>query len=139
MNSGRRYSRRKSINEINITPLVDVMMVLLVVFMVTAPLLTTGLAINLPKVGGKNIEGNDTSLNISVDKEGYFYIGKDQIPANKIVKKILAVRASNPQISIVISGDMEASYGRVIGLMAKLKNAGVEKVGLKTDPEVVSK
>jgi len=139
MASKRRYSRKKSINEINITPLVDVMMVLLVVFMVTAPLLTTGLAINLPKVGGKNIEGNDTSLNISVDKEGYFYIGEDQVPANKIVKKVLAVMANNPEISIVISGDMNASYGRVIGLMAKLKNAGIEKVGLKTDPEVVSK
>ena len=127
--SGRRGSRRNA--EINITNLMDVMMVLLVVFMVAAPLMTSGIALDLPKVGGKNLTGKETSLNISVDEAGYYYIGKEEIPADEIVAKVKAVRDANPEISVIISAD--AQYGRVLGLMALLKNAGFEKVGLKTD------
>ena len=123
----RRPRRRNA--EINITNLMDVMMVLLVVFMVAAPLMTSGIALNLPKVGGQNLTGKETSLNISVDSDGFYYIGKEEIPAEKIV------RSANPDISVVISGDTDAQYGRVIGLMAMLKNAGFDKVGLKTEPD----
>lgn len=130
--SGRRGSRRNA--EINITNLMDVMMVLLVVFMVAAPLMTSGIALDLPKVGGKNLTGKETSLNISVDEAGYYYIGKEEISADEIVAKVKAVRDANPEISVIISGDTDAQYGRVLGLMALLKNAGFEKVGLKTDP-----
>ncbi len=129
----RRPKRRNA--EINITNLMDVMMVLLVVFMVAAPLMTSGIALNLPKVGGQNLTGKETSLNISVNSEGAYYIGKDEIATDKIVAKVLAVRNANPEISIVISGDTDAQYGRVIGLMAMLKNAGFDKVGLKTEPD----
>ena len=111
------------------------MMVLLVVFMVAAPLMTSGIALNLPKVGGQNLTGKETSLNISVDSDGFYYIGKEEIPAEKIVAKVMAVRSANPDISVVISGDTDAQYGRVIGLMAMLKNAGFDKVGLKTEPD----
>lgn len=128
----RRGSRRNA--EINITNLMDVMMVLLVVFMVAAPLMTSGIALDLPKVGGKNLTGKETSLNISVDEDGYYYIGKEEIPADEIVAKVRAVREANPEISVIISGDTDAQYGRVLGLMALLKNAGFEKVGLKTEP-----
>ena len=119
----RRPRRRNA--EINITNLMDVMMVLLVVFMVAAPLMTSGIALNLPKVGGQNLTGKETSLNISVDSDGFYYI----------VAKVMAVRSANPDISVVISGDTDAQYGRVIGLMAMLKNAGFDKVGLKTEPD----
>ena len=130
--SSRRSSRRNA--DINITNLMDVMMVLLVVFMVAAPLMTSGIALDLPKVGGKNLTGKETSLNISVDENGYYYIGKEEIPADEIVAKVQAVREPNPEISVIISGDTDAQYGRVLGLMALLKNAGFERVGLKTDP-----
>lgn len=130
---GRRQSRRNA--DVNITNLMDVMMVLLVVFMVAAPMMTSGIALNLPKVGGQNLTGKETSLNISVDNEGYYFIGKDEVPADKIVERVRAVREANPEISVVISGDTEAQYGRVIGLMAMLKSAGFDKVGLKTEPE----
>ena len=110
----RRSNRYRLNSEINITNLMDVMMVLLVVFMVAAPLMTSGIALDLPKVGGKNLEGEDTSINISVDKEGYYYIGQTEVPADKIV----------------------GEYGRVIGLMAILKEAGFDKVGLKTEPKI---
>ncbi len=129
--SSRRGSRRNA--DINITNLMDVMMVLLVVFMVAAPLMTSGIALDLPKVGGKALEGKETSINISVDKDGLYYIGKTEVPDDKIVAKVMAIRGENSQASVTISGDTQSSYGRVINLMAMLKEAGFEKVGLKTE------
>ena len=133
----RRPRRRNA--EINITNLMDVMMVLLVVFMVAAPLMTSGIALDLPKVGGKAMEGEETSINISVDKQGYYYIGETEIPADKIVDKLRAMTAENKTLSVTISGDTGAEYGRVIGLMAILKEAGFDKVGLKTEPKPLRK
>ncbi len=130
--SHRRKSRRNA--DVNITNLMDVMMVLLVVFMVAAPLMTSGIALDLPKVGGKALEGKETSINISVDKDGFYYIGKTEVPADKIVAKVKAIRGENSQVTVTISGDTDSSYGRVINLMALLKEAGFEKVGLKTEP-----
>lgn len=135
--SSRRPSRRNA--SINITNLMDVMMVLLVVFMVAAPLMTSGIALNLPKVGGKSLEGNETSINISVDQDGYYYIGKTQIPDDKIVAKIKAIQGENNEASVTISGDTQSAYGRVISLMALLKEAGFEKVGLKTESKPLVK
>ena len=129
--SSRRGSRRNA--DINITNLMDVMMVLLVVFMVAAPLMTSGIALDLPKVGGKALEGKETSINISVDKDGLYYIGKTEVPDDKIIAKVKAIRGENSQASVTISGDTQSSYGRVINLMAMLKEAGFEKVGLKTE------
>ncbi len=129
--SGRRPSRRNA--DINITNLMDVMMVLLVVFMVAAPLMTSGIALDLPKVGGKALEGKETSINISVDKDGYYYIGKTEIPADKVVAKVKAIRGENADATVTISGDTMSEYGRVINLMALLKEAGIDKVGLKTE------
>ena len=133
-----RYSRRRNA-DINMTNLMDVMMVLLVVFMVAAPLMTSGIALDLPKVGGKAMNGKDTSINISVDKEGYYYIGKTEVPQEEIVGKVKAIREANDEVTITISGDTDAQYGRVIGLMALLKEAGFDKVGLKTEPKPMLK
>lgn len=130
--ASRYVSRRNA--DINMTNLMDVMMVLLVVFMVAAPLMTSGIALDLPKVGGKALEGEETSINISVDKDGYYYIGKTEIPAAEIVDKLKAIRGENSKLTVTISGDTGAEYGRVIGLMAILKEAGFDKVGLKTEP-----
>src|SRR5574344_1789380 len=127
-----RGSRRNA--EINITNLMDVMLVLLVVFLVAAPLLPSGIALDLPKVGGKSMNEETTSVNISVDKEGYYYIGEKEIPADEIVAKLKAIRDTNTELTVTISGDTTAEYGRVIGLMAILKESGFEKVGLKTEP-----
>lgn len=130
--SNHRSCRRNA--TINITNLMDVMMVLLVVFMVAAPMMTSGIALNLPKVGGKAMEGKETSINISVDKDGHYYIGKTEVAADKIVAKVKAIRGENMEATVTISGDTESAYGRVINLMALLKEAGFEKVGLKTEP-----
>ncbi|MBO5442516.1 MAG: biopolymer transporter ExbD [Alphaproteobacteria bacterium] len=136
----RRFQRvYKRNSDINITNLMDVMMVLLVVFMVAAPLMTSGIALDLPKVGGKALNEEVTSVNISVDKEGYYYIGETEIPANEIVAKLQAIRDANTELTVTISGDTGAEYGRVIGLMALLKEAGFDKVGLKTEPRPLKK
>lgn len=127
----QRASRRNS--DINMTNLMDVMMVLLVVFMVAAPLMTSGIALDLPKVGGKSLSGEDTSINVSVDKEGYYYIGEKEVPAEKIIDKLKAIRDTNTELTVTISGDTGAEYGRIIGLMALLKESGFDKVGLKTE------
>lgn len=135
--NSRYVSRRNA--DINMTNLMDVMMVLLVVFMVAAPLMTSGIALDLPKVGGKALKGEETSVNVSVDKDGYYYIGKSEIPQDQIVDKIKAIRDANNEVSITISGDTNAQYGRVIGLMALLKEAGFDKVGLKTESKPLTK
>lgn len=127
----RRTSRRNA--DINMTNLMDVMMVLLVVFMVAAPLMTSGIPLNLPKVGGGTLDGKDTSINISVDKNGHYYIGQTEISSDTIIDKINAIKGENQDITITISGDESSSYGSVIGLMALLKDAGFSKVGLKTE------
>ncbi len=130
----RRQSRRRA--DVNITNLMDVMMVLLVVFMVAAPLMTSGIQLNLPKVGGKQLTGNETSINISVDQQGNYYIGKSVVADDEILDKIAAIKGENEELSVTISGDTNTVYGRVIGLMAILKEAGYQKVGLKTESKL---
>lgn len=127
----RRGSRRNA--DINMTNLMDVMMVLLVVFMVAAPLMTSGIQLDLPKVGGGTLNGKETSINISVDKDGGYYIGQSRIAPETVIDKIKAIQGENKDITITISGDESSSYGSVIGLMALLKDAGFSKVGLKTE------
>ena len=123
--------------EINLTPLIDVMTCLLAIFMLTAPMLTSGIPLNLPKGDGKQIEGDEKTLDISVDSKGKIYIGTDQISLDKLVDKVRAIVAENPSIAMVISGDRDASYGGVIEVMALLRSAGFTQVGLKTDSKIM--
>ena len=101
--------------------------------MVAAPLMTSGIPLDLPKVGGKSLEGNETSVNISVDKEGYYYIGESVVNDEDILERLKGIKGANDALSVTISGDTTTAYGRVIGLMAMLKEAGYDKVGLKTE------
>ncbi len=131
-----RSRRRSKINsEVNLTPLIDVMTSLLAIFMITAPLMTSGIPLNLPKGDGRQIEGEDKTLDISVDKKGKVYIGKEEISLTDIVQKVTAIYTENPQIQMIISGDKEADYGQVIEVMALLRSAGFTQVGLKTDAQ----
>lgn len=133
----RRTSKRNA--NINMTNLMDVMMVLLVVFMVAAPLMTSGIPLDLPKVGGGTLSGKETSINISVDKNGLYYIGQSPIEPDTIIDKIMAIKGENNDVTITISGDASSAYGSVIGLMAMLKEAGFSKVGLKTEARKAAK
>jgi len=123
--------------EVNLTPLIDIMTSLLAIFMITAPLLTSGIPLNLPKGDGRQIEGQEKTLDISVDANGKLYIGTEHIQMSQLLTKIKAIVAANPQIQMIISGDSKASYGQVIEVMALLRTAGYTQVGLKTDAQVM--
>ena len=127
----KRKDRRMS--EINITPFVDVMLVLLVIFMVTAPLLTSGIPINLPKSKGEAISAEDKVLDINIDAQGKTYIGSEEISIKALIPKVKSIVKENPSIRIMISADRNSNYGTVIGIMGMLKEAGFSSIGLKTD------
>ncbi len=129
--------RNKVRSEVNLTPLIDIMTSLLAIFMITAPLMTSGIPLNLPRGDGKQIEGQSQTLDISVDAQGKIYIGSEVIPLSKLVSKVQAIVQENPKIQMVISGDFKADYGRVIEVMALLRAAGFTQVGLKTDSQMM--
>ncbi len=134
----RNFRRKNRIRaEVNLTPLIDVMMSLLAIFMITAPLLTTGIPLTLPKGDGKTIEGQEKTLDIGITKDDKIYVGTNEVQMDTLVGKVSAIVAENPQINIIISGDTNSSYGRVIEVMALLRTAGFTQVGLKTDAKIM--
>lgn len=135
--STRGKRQRASFTEINVTPFVDVMLVLLVIFMVTAPMMTTGISLDLPKGDGQTMEDSDRAVDISIDARSRIYLGDEAVKPETLVKRLQAMQKSNPELKIVISGDKATSYGQVIELMSVLRVAGISKVGLKTS-DVVS-
>lgn len=130
--SSRGQRQRASFSEINVTPMVDVMLVLLVIFMVTAPMMTTGVSLDLPRGDGQAMEDSDRAVDISVDAKSKIYLGDEIVKPNSLVKRVKAMQKSNPDLKVVISGDRAASYGQVIEVMSLLRLAGIAKVGLKT-------
>jgi len=133
-----RIRRRNKVKaEVNLTPLIDIMTSLLAIFMITAPLLTSGIPLNLPKGDGRQIEGQEKTLDIGVDAKGKIYIGTEEVAMDKLLPKVTAIVTENPKIQMVISGDKQSSYGSVIEVMALLRAAGFTQVGLKTDAQVM--
>lgn len=117
-------------SDINVTPFVDVMLVLLVVFMVTAPLLTVAVPIDLPKTQARSVPQNKEPLVVSVDKEGKVYLQEDPIELDRLVDKLKAVTGSNPEARIFVRGDKNVSYGRMLEVMGTINTAGFTKVAL---------
>ncbi len=133
-----RSIRKTRVNsEVNLTPLIDVMTCLLAIFMLTAPMLTSGIPLNLPKGDGKQIEGNEKTLDIGINAAGEIFVGTEKVPQNELIQKVRAIVTENPSIAMVISGDRDSSYGAVIEVMALLRSAGYTQVGLKTDAKVM--
>lgn len=124
--------RRNSDASISLTPMIDIMTVLLAVFMVTTPMMTTGIDLNLPRAGHSALTGNDHAIQISVDAAGRYYIGQEQMARDAVVRRAIAMRGENPQLTIIINGDATADYGAVMSMMGKLKDAGFQRVGLRT-------
>lgn len=131
--------RRKPMAEINVVPYIDVMLVLLIIFMITAPLLTQGVNVDLPQAVANPVEApeNTEPLIISVDAEGNYYSSVGENPDEPVEATILAARVvailnRNPQVPVMVKGDASANYGQVVGLMALLQQAGVPNVGLIT-------
>ncbi|HED35149.1 MAG TPA: protein TolR [Gammaproteobacteria bacterium] len=136
MASGKK---RRPIAEINVVPYIDVMMVLLVIFMITAPIVQQGVEVDLPQAAAQPIAPDQQEpVVVSVDKKGDFYldIGDEPdkpIDAQLMVNRIAAVRQLKPEIPVLVRGDREVAYGQVIDAMVLLQRAGVEKVGLMTE------
>ena len=130
-----RMRRRQSDAGIQLTPMIDVMTVLLAVFMVTTPMMTTGIDLELPRAGASAMTGNDHAIQISVDSNGRYFLSEMELPRDEIVKRAVAMRGENPELTIMISGDASADYGAVMSMMGKLKDSGFQKVGLRTQPE----
>ena len=128
----RRRYRNTDVN-ISLTPMIDIMTVLLAVFMVTTPMLTTGIDLNLPRAGNSALTGNDHAIQISVDAAGRYYVVTTELTRDDVVKRVVAMRGENPDLTIMINGDAAADYGAVMAVMGKLKDAGFQRVGLRTE------
>ena len=132
--------RKRPISEINVVPYIDVMLVLLVIFMITAPLLTQGVKIDLPQAPAETLKTQDQEpLIVEVDAAGSFYLndGDDQttpIDSTTLVNRVSALLQHNPGIAVLVKGDKSAQYGDVVIAMALLQKAGVVSVGLMTQP-----
>ena len=128
---GRSASRRyRPLSEINVTPFVDVMLVLLIVFMVTAPLLTVGVPVDLPKTQAQSIADPDEPLVISVDAEGQIYIQDSEVELGQLVPRLRAITESKPDTRIFVRGDRMIAYGRIMQVMGTVNSAGFQRVAL---------
>ena len=122
--------------EINVTPFVDVMLVLLIIFMVTTPLMVQGLEVDLPRASAPPLDSEDDPLILAIDREGRFYINKSEIPGDDLEKRLVAIARENPDQNVFLKADGEVTYASVAKLMADAKRAGIAKVGLVTQPGV---
>ncbi len=129
---GNRH-RRRPMSEINVTPMVDVMLVLLVIFMVTAPLLTVGVTVDLPKTKASVIPGDDEPLAVSVDAQGQIFLQDTKLELSGLVPRLMAITGNNPDIRIFVRGDKAINYGRVMEVMGTVNAAGFRKVALITE------
>jgi biopolymer transport protein TolR len=129
--NGRRMAR-PVMSEINVTPFVDVMLVLLIIFMVTAPLLTVGVPVDLPDPGANALAGDDEPLSITIQADGTVFLQDSEIGIDGLVPRLLAITENNPNARIFVRGDKAIFYGRVMEVMGALNTAGFNNVGLVT-------
>jgi len=122
-----------SISQINVTPLVDVMLVLLVIFMVTAPILQQGVSINLPKVRAAALTGEEQQLVVAVAKDGKVFLNDTPITVSELGPKLQAILKTQPQRGVFVRADQNVRYGEVMRVIAAVKGAGVERLGMVTE------
>ena len=122
-------------SEINVTPFVDVMLVLLIVFMVAAPLLTVGVPIELPKTEANPLQEDKEPLTISVDTQGRVFLQETEIEIDKLVPKLLAISANGYEERVFVRGDKDVDYGAVMKVMGRVSAAGFKRIGLVTELE----
>jgi biopolymer transport protein TolR len=127
---------RSAMSEINVTPLVDVMLVLLIIFMVTAPLLQQGVDVNLPKAKGKELPPEER-ITLIIKKDGSIYMNDNPVSMGEMKKKLESVSKLNP--NVFLKADKSVPYGLVVELMGEVKDAGIEKLGMITEPAIQMK
>jgi biopolymer transport protein TolR len=137
--SGRRNRHRRGVmSEINVTPMVDVMLVLLIIFMISAPLLTVGVPLDLPQTQAKSLDADKEPLTISVNLQGKVFLQNTEIGVDELVPKLKAIveaRSAGMDERIFVRGDRKIEYGSVMKVMGQLSNAGFRRVALVTEVE----
>lgn len=128
---GKR-GRPSLISEINVTPLVDVMLVLLIIFMITSPMLVAGVNVDLPETQSSPLSGQDEPLTITMDKDGRVYILETPVERKNLTEKLIAITQAKRETRIFVRGDKASSYGDIVGLVAEITAAGFNKVALIT-------
>jgi biopolymer transport protein TolR len=131
---GRRRGRRSLMSEINVTPFVDVMLVLLIIFMVAAPLLTVGVPVDLPETDARAMDAEQEPLTITVTSDGQIYLQDTAVPFADLVPRLAAIAQEGYRQRIFIRADAAADYGVVAQVMARVNRAGYANLGLVTDP-----
>ena len=127
-------SHTEPMSEINVTPFVDVMLVLLIIFMVTAPLLTVGVPVDLPESSADSLHEDQEPLTLSINSKGEIFIQEHQVEYDKMVPKILAIAKNRTDTRIYVRGDKTINYGRVLEIMGLLSGSGFTKVALISEP-----
>jgi biopolymer transport protein TolR len=125
--------RRRYMAEINVIPLVDVVLVLLVIFMVTAPMLYRGMDVNLPKSASNTIKPEERVV-LTVERNRRVYVDKDPVPLGLLQRRLEELHRKNPEVSVFLRADQAVPYGTVVEVMDSIKRAGIEKLGMVTDP-----
>ena len=123
-----------SISDINVTPLVDVRLVLLVIFMVTAPILQQGVAIDLPKVAAAPLTGDEEQLVVNVNKAGQVFLNDTPMALDALTSKLAAIHAARPDRQVYVRADQSVPYGQVMATMGAVRASGLTKIGLVTEP-----
>ncbi|WP_282606704.1 protein TolR [Pelagibius sp. Alg239-R121] len=127
---GRWRSSYQPLSDINVTPFVDVMLVLLIVFMVTAPLLTVGVPVDLPKAKAQTLSDPDEPLVVSVNNKGLLFVQDTEVEIDRLVPRLIAITENKPDTRIFVRGDRNINYGRVMEVMATVNSAGFTRVAL---------
>ena len=135
MAGGVSEGNGSAISGINVTPLVDVMLVLLVIFMVTAPMIQQGVAVDLPPVGGAALPADTEPAVVTVTVDGKTYLNEDRLEVGPLVERLLEMRAERPEQTVYLRADRDASYGTVVDIIAAIKSAGIEQLGMVTELE----
>ena len=139
--TGRRHKARRRhlpMSEINVTPFVDVMLVLLIVFMVTAPLLTVGVPIDLPETQARQMEGDSEPITVSIRADGKIFLQEQEVEPDQLVTTLQAIAANGLNERVFVRGDRAADYGTIMQVMGRLNAAGYKRIGLVTLEETDS-
>ena len=128
--NNRMHKKNRVISQINVTPFVDVMLVLLIVFMITAPLLTVGVSVDLPKTKASQLNSKGDPIIISIKKNGELYIQEREIDTLQLSPRLKAISSGNKNLRIYVRGDKDVPYGLVLNTIAKIKSSGFKKVAL---------
>ncbi len=130
----RNADKKRAMADINVTPLVDVMLVLLIIFMVTAPMLSMGIDVNLPRVKSKSIDLAEEKLVLSINENKEIFLNKTRLPLQDLNTKLTAIFAERVEREVFLRADKNVPYGFVVEVMSEIRKAGVDKLGMITEP-----